>query len=139
MLEKVLGRIELLLQDTPSALILKSLKVIKKAFELYGINNVSISFNGGKDCTVLLFLAIYAAFKWFPVDGQRFSVIYIIEEEQFDEIDAFINEIEISIPQISLVRMQGSLRSACEVYLRENPSIQAILEGTRYSDPFSGN
>ncbi|OZJ05429.1 hypothetical protein BZG36_01614 [Bifiguratus adelaidae] len=39
-----------------------AIEVIEKAIQTYGLGSISISFNGGKDCTVLLH--IYAAVLW---------------------------------------------------------------------------
>ena len=36
-----------------------SLQIINKSIDDYGVNGISLSFNGGKDCTVILYLLRY--------------------------------------------------------------------------------
>ncbi len=80
MLNEVLERIEHMLTDEPNAKISDSLQIIRQTFELYGIEHVGFSFNGGKDCTVLLYLILYATYKWFSSSPHKLATIYIMEE-----------------------------------------------------------
>ncbi|KAF8523036.1 hypothetical protein JB92DRAFT_3140888 [Gautieria morchelliformis] len=89
----------------------EALDVIYDVLETYGEDRVSLSFNGGKDCTVLLHLYAAALFRWrqqrqqsnaIPVaatsseavshtaSSRPIPSIYIAPLSPFDELEAFI-------------------------------------------------
>ncbi|TFL03813.1 hypothetical protein BDV98DRAFT_525429 [Pterulicium gracile] len=83
--------------DGLSALIREALEVIDSALDSHGYENVSLSFNGGKDCTVLLYLFACAAAKRNPVSTEpRRSLIsiYIPVPSPFPVLETFIDRCE---------------------------------------------
>ncbi|EIN14448.1 adenine nucleotide alpha hydrolases-like protein [Punctularia strigosozonata HHB-11173 SS5] len=81
--------------DDPLApLILEALHVIEEAIDTHGQEHVSISFNGGKDCTVLLHLFVGALTRKSTeiALGKAIPSIYIPLPSPFPEMEAFIEE-----------------------------------------------
>ncbi|KAK6363492.1 hypothetical protein TWF730_000924 [Orbilia blumenaviensis] len=54
-----------------------SLLAIAKALEVYGLDHVAISFNGGKDCLVLLILILAVLDEYFTRDAQKPATDFI--------------------------------------------------------------
>ncbi|KAK6499779.1 hypothetical protein TWF481_010137 [Arthrobotrys musiformis] len=48
-----------------------SLLAIAKALEVYGLDHIALSFNGGKDCLVLLILFLAVLDEYFTLDAQK--------------------------------------------------------------------
>ncbi|KAH9171105.1 hypothetical protein EDB89DRAFT_1974228 [Lactarius sanguifluus] len=135
-------------------LVKEALDVIDDALDEYGPNKVSLSFNGGKDCTVLLHLYAAALAKR-NVDPST-PAIYIPVPSPFPALEAFIS----SAPRVynlsvftcathSPTATSGSptagddiqtngadgMRGALEGFLARFPTVEAILVGTRRTDP----
>lgn len=68
-----------------------SLKVLEECFDKYPLESVCLSFNGGKDCTVLLHLTHLYLAKFYPKRSKALKVLYIRPKDPFDEIEEFIN------------------------------------------------
>ena len=115
-----------------------TIQFIKDCCTKYGIEHLSISFNGGKDCTVLLYLCLYVFEKYFLQKESKLMVIYVVENEPFREIQEFVADCGINHPQLSISLCKGKLKNAFQEYLHENPTITGILDGTRHSNPFAG-
>ena len=60
--------------------VLEAIDFIKQVIQDYTLENCSISFNGGKDCTVLLHLCRLAILS-LGLDWSQFSVIYFSSRE----------------------------------------------------------
>ncbi|KAI0316571.1 hypothetical protein OF83DRAFT_1047284, partial [Amylostereum chailletii] len=70
----------------------EALEVIDKALDTYGTDNVSLSFNGGKDCTVLLHLYAAAIAKRAPSTSRKIPTLYIPVPSPFPALESFIDE-----------------------------------------------
>ncbi|KAG0130643.1 hypothetical protein HOY82DRAFT_368060 [Tuber indicum] len=123
-----------------------SLGVIEEALQRYKLENLSISFNGGKDCLVLLilFLAslpphLASPSKSAPnASGQsgeeKINSVYVTTTHPFPQVDAFVQTC-ITTYHLSLTRYSQPMKSSFERYLQENPNVEAIFVGTRRTDP----
>ncbi|KAL2160455.1 hypothetical protein VTH06DRAFT_1143 [Thermothelomyces fergusii] len=136
-----------------------SMGVIQEALRRYGPNHVSLSYNGGKDCLVLLVLImaclpVYASSLATAADDlgrtetiadprvatspvlphNHLQAIYIVAPDPFAEVEDFV---ETSAKQyhLDLKRYALPMRSALEAYLKDRPTIRAIFLGTRRTDP----
>ncbi|THH04762.1 hypothetical protein EW145_g5285 [Phellinidium pouzarii] len=80
--------------DTPIATLVKeALQVIDQALDTHGQEHVSISFNGGKDCTVLLHLFFAALGRREHVSSNfRIPTLYIPLPSPFEDLEKFIDE-----------------------------------------------
>lgn len=132
-----------------------AIEVIEDAIDTYG-EHLSLSFNGGKDCTVLLH--IYAAVlhrhrrRVSPSSATSTTAttplsiptIYIPMPSPFPEMEAFI-EASAELYTLDLFRVpcaEGSsgkkgMKEALELYGHVKPGVKAILIGIRRGDPFS--
>ena len=66
-------------------------QIIEKCFDQFTVDETFISFNGGKDCTVLLNLI--CSFCVQRKYKQRVKLLYFQEAGAFPEVDEFINDI----------------------------------------------
>ncbi|KAF4461282.1 fad synthetase [Fusarium albosuccineum] len=138
-----------LLRDVQSQLRI-SIDVVEEALEKYRPEQISLSYNGGKDCLVLLIVILacmgrrYYQFDSSTTNGtsdstassppEKIQSVYIVAAHPFPEIDEFV---ETSSAEYSLevARYVLPMKKGLEIYLEERPSIKAIFVGTRRTDP----
>jgi FAD synthetase len=131
------------------------------AYETNRPGELSLSYNGGKDCLVLLILIlaclpgpISSPFPSTSTDGaettdptsaerqlstaepELLQAIYIAPRDPFPEVEEFV---ATSTKQyhLDLRRYSVPMRPALEAYLRDRPAVKAIFLGTRRTDPHS--
>ncbi|KAI6038594.1 hypothetical protein EDC04DRAFT_2569561 [Pisolithus marmoratus] len=165
-------------QEPISVLVKESLDVIEQSLATYGPERISLSFNGGKDCTVLLHLYTAALARRYPTT-QSITAVYIPIPSPFLELEHFIAQAAksyglhlftcvlpsgIPLPIESVTPLETTpgtqqsgydfpgtrnplnlpvgearggegMRRALELYKSRFPHIQAILVGTRRTDP----
>jgi FAD synthetase len=105
---------------------------------LHSLPSLSLSYNGGKDCLVLLilYLSLLSTHSHLPA---LLSAIYIPPDHPFPSVDAFVASSSTRY-HLSLQHYHHpSMRLAFTHYLADNPSIRAIFVGTRRTDPHGGN
>lgn len=110
-----------------------ALSVIEKAVESYKIEEIPLSFNGGKDCCVLLHLLYIVLTKQevFP----KLKVLYFSHPNSFSEVNTFVARcVQLyglnleTLPPLSLSILQQQV---------DKLSMKAIFMGTRSTDPRS--
>jgi FAD synthetase len=111
----------------------RTIEILKKGIDLYGPKAIGLSFNGGKDCTVLLHL--YHQLLLDTGYGRPIRVLYVTTNDPFPEIDEFIQSCQSY--NISVETIMGSMKDALDVFIKSNPTTKAILIGTREGDPYS--
>ncbi|KAN0111740.1 hypothetical protein V8E52_008120 [Russula decolorans] len=134
-----------------AALVKEALEVIDDALDEYGPDKVSLSFNGGKDCTILLHL--YAAALAKRTIHPSIPALYIPVPSPFTALEAFTfhaaRVYDLSIftctsprfvetsRRFGDVSINGTenMREALELYRARFPTVEAILIGTRRTDP----
>ncbi|KAI0718546.1 hypothetical protein C8T65DRAFT_693694 [Cerioporus squamosus] len=169
--------------DPLAAPVKEALEVIDEAFETWGCarpalavrqDRVSLSFNGGKDCTVLLHLVAASIGRRTSTSTSTSSsssppkplaAVYIPVPSPFPQLEAFIDEAASAyhldlfhcpppadpLPVESVptpgaaaapvlerpkhVKGGEGMRLALEMYKARFPQVEAILIGTRRSDP----
>lgn len=115
---------------------LEARKIVSRAFHIArSPAELCVAFNGGKDCTALLYLVLAEWLQKFP--GTPMPVLYIVDkpEEVFPEIDAFVRETvsELPIELIEISRLPTP--AALAELLRMRPEIRSVFMGTRKTDP----
>ncbi|KAH0831198.1 adenine nucleotide alpha hydrolases-like protein [Lanmaoa asiatica] len=70
----------------------EALDVIENTLDTYSLEKVSISFNGGKDCTVLLHLYAAVLAHRTPFNTKPIPAVYIPVPSPFPELEDFIRE-----------------------------------------------
>jgi FAD synthetase len=105
----------------------------------YDLDKVLVAFNGGKDCTLMLYLILKKAKELENVKG-KLRLMYIREpkDETFPEIHDFVEETKRKFGLESIEVDSGDLRGGLERIIREHPEVSAIFMGTRWTDPNAG-
>lgn len=104
---------------------------------------ISLSYNGGKDCLVLLILILAC----WPASIQpstastkqhlpRLQCIYIAPPDPFREVEDFVATTTDEY-YLDLARYALPMRQALDIYLEETPNVKAVFMGTRRTDPHS--
>ncbi|CAG8462920.1 6340_t:CDS:2 [Ambispora gerdemannii] len=118
--------------ETPNPLqasVKHSLEIIEEALNRYGANGLALSFNGGKDCTVLLHLFSAALYKFTQKFGEKIpkiQCVYITPPNPFAEVDTFVEE-SIRRYGLDLIKLKGPMKQALASYLKQRPSVKGIL------------
>ncbi|KAI9596024.1 hypothetical protein BDF19DRAFT_384570 [Syncephalis fuscata] len=126
----------------------EALNIIEEAIDRYGLNGVAVSFNGGKDCTVLLHLWTAVVMRHLRKTGNtdkdivaqlheaQVPAVYVCACEPFPQVDAFTEQFARKFG-LQLCRKQGSMRTGLEKFATAYPHVKAILIGTRRTDPYA--
>lgn len=110
----------------------------------FSLEEIAISYNGGKDCLVMLILILALIHKRIiredssknviPLD-YKLDSIYINSEDPFPELSSFITK-STGYYHLNPIIIKATLREGFEKYLKHNPKIKAIVVGIRRSDPY---
>lgn len=119
-----------------------SLDVFASALSRYPLSELSLSYNGGKDCLVLLVLFLASLHPHPPPEHGglvSFPAIYALPPDPFPAVEEFVQSsarvYHLSIVKYTTDPPRSTLRSSFEEYLNLNPGIKAIFVGTRRTDP----
>ncbi|KAK9450880.1 uncharacterized protein V1518DRAFT_370648 [Limtongia smithiae] len=117
----------------------ESLGVLSEALKRYSFDELAISFNGGKDCLVMLVLLLasisYHATEYTP---KRIHTVYVHSLNAFPEVDSFVTEC-VHAYSLDLIRLPSPMKEAFQKFLDAKPHVKAILVGTRRTDPNGAN
>ncbi len=117
-----------------------SLSVLEKCFSDYSADEVTVCFNGGKDCIVMLHLVkCFLAERAKSSGGGigRLQAFYVRERDPFPEVEEFVRATAEAY-NLDLVTFTDSpLKESLAKLLRERPKIKATVLGTRKGDPGS--
>lgn len=134
-----------------------SLDVVAEALKRYQFSEISLAYNGGKDCLVqlILFLAglhpstsastsqqepnASSTTHEPPAKLATIPSIYALPPDPFQEVEDFVVSsaaaYHLSITKYTTSPPSSTLRSSFEDYLARHPGIRAIFVGTRRTDP----
>jgi len=133
------GKINTWLSDCQDAglveVVRASLATMEECFTRYQPDQVSVCFNGGKDCVVMLHL-VHAVHQKIGATGTRLKSFYISEEKTFPEVDSFMTA---TVERYSLANKEfpGPMRPALAAMLEQDSAVQATVLGVRRGDPGS--
>lgn len=113
-------------------------QVIKKGLKDYGPHNIFLSFNGGKDCTVLLHLIYTVLNVIYPNCKSPIVCLYVKSEDAFPEQDKFISQCQ-TYYNLEVITVTQSIKEALNKILLMKPNLKACFMGTRRTDPYSNN
>lgn len=118
------------------------LPIIYHAIELYGIDSVSMSFNGGKDCTVLLHglysvmeLFFYENNKYDDIYSHHIKTLYVSCPDGFQDLDRFV-KLCSSKYNLELFTSFQPLKNGLTEFMENFNDLSCIIIGTRRTDPF---
>uniref|UniRef100_A0A914IER4 FAD synthase n=1 Tax=Globodera rostochiensis TaxID=31243 RepID=A0A914IER4_GLORO len=113
--------------------ILDALATIDAILDKYGaLGQVAISFNGGKDCTLLLHLFRICVVKKFGKEKRIEG--FFVEGDEFPELIAFVRKISSGY-SLEVLELNGSLKKGLAELNTVRPNIVAVLMGSRATDP----
>jgi len=108
-----------------------SIEVVQKAISEYKIDEIALSFNGGKDCCVLLHLLHIVLSKLGTLS--RLKVLYFSHPNAFGEVKGFVDKCAqlygfqlTTLPPLSVHELQQQV----DLF-----HLKAIFMGTRSTDP----
>ncbi|EKG13467.1 Phosphoadenosine phosphosulfate reductase [Macrophomina phaseolina MS6] len=115
-----------------------TLAVIQEALQRYNLDELSFSYNGGKDCLVLLVLYLCALHRHSqsaatPLPA-TIQTVYIQSTHPFPEVEDFVAESSKAY-SLTLETYNAPMKAAFASYLRDHPAVKAIFVGTRRTDP----
>ncbi|NWX09415.1 FLAD1 synthase, partial [Caloenas nicobarica] len=113
-----------------------ALRTIEEALDRYSLAQFCVGFNGGKDCTALLHLVHAAVQRRYPARQEKLQVLYIRVVSPFPEMEQFI-QATVQRYGIQLCTVEGSIREALARLKEQHPQLEAVLMGTRRTDPYS--
>ena len=117
-----------------------TIKLLHESLVKYGPDSIALSFNGGKDCTLVLDLFEKARqdfYKQNPhVIKSKLKVLYVTLLDPFEEVEEFVTE-SCKHYDLELYKLGNGMKSALKEFLILNPEIKAIVIGTRRTDPFA--
>ncbi|XP_047020008.1 FAD synthase-like [Helicoverpa zea] len=118
----------------------ESERILKECFTQYQIDEVFLSFNGGKDCTVLLDITLNVLREIYKRDdvAKELKVVYIRTNGPFSEIESFVEQIKDHYG-VTLMVTEGELKTTLQRLLDQDERLKAGLMGTRRTDPYSEN
>ena len=120
-----------------NAVVAESLAVIERAFTGYDLTNTCISFNGGKDSTVVMYLVLAAVTKNAEIaNNNKEPVIafYAHLPDCFEEETVFVRE-TVKRHNLKLMEYQtNSIKDSLWQMKRDNPEITAVFIGSRHAD-----
>ncbi|KAJ1971728.1 FAD1 flavin adenine dinucleotide synthetase [Dimargaris xerosporica] len=122
-------------EATPfGACLREALAIVEQALDQFGPNALAVSFNGGKDCTVLLELYSAALQHRYPRTLATIVATYVTHAHPFPEVEAFVAQ-AVQRYGLDLVRTQGPIKPGLFAFIAQRPLTKAILVGTRRDDP----
>ncbi|XP_041099020.1 FAD synthase [Polyodon spathula] len=113
-----------------------ALRTIEEALNQFSVSEICVGFNGGKDCTALLHLYHAALQRRAPEAKEKLQALYIRTVSPFPEMERFIQD-TIKRYDLQIYTVQGSIREALGDLQSQHPQLQAVLMGTRNTDPSS--
>ncbi|KAI0899549.1 putative FAD synthetase [Annulohypoxylon nitens] len=131
--------------------------VIDEALRRYRPEELSLSYNGGKDCLVLLILILASLPSSVslqpsqppatqpttspsslttppPPFPRSLQALYIRPHQPFVEVDDFVSATTEKY-HLDLTTSNQAMKPALTAYLRERPEVKAVFVGTRRTDP----
>lgn len=118
-----------------------TMRIYRDALKDFGLGSLSISYNGGKDCLVMLVIYLAAIYDHYLKDGEKISEInsvYINNEETFREQDVFLKE-SVATYGLDFVPLRSNMKQGFEEYLAKKSEIEAIIVGIRRIDPYGAH
>ncbi|VEN33904.1 unnamed protein product, partial [Callosobruchus maculatus] len=136
--EYQLDDLSIKIYQSKEAHIRQAIDNIEECIRRYGPENIFLSFNGGKDCTVLLHLYnIVLKLKYPDFKGKIFCS-YVKTSNIFPEQTKFIEYCKVYF-NLQIEESTRPMKEHLEHILNIRPNLKACLMGTRRTDPYSAH
>lgn len=107
--------------------------------DTFDLNCLLIAFNGGKDCTLLLFLVLSRIACLRNTAGSiRLMYIKDTTDETFPEVADFVEKTKKEMRLESIEVESGNMKDSLMKIVDEHPEVRGIFMGTRATDPNAG-
>ncbi|XP_031747303.1 FAD synthase isoform X2 [Xenopus tropicalis] len=113
-----------------------ALRILEEGLDTYSLDKICVAFNGGKDCTALLHLFHAAVQRKYPERKDHLQALYIRIVSPFPEMEQFMQSTTKRY-NLRIYTIQGYIKQALMDLKAEQPNLEAVLMGTRRSDPYS--
>lgn len=121
-----------------------SISIIEKTLSRHSLDEIAISFNGGKDCLVMLIIFLACLYQRYTDQGESTQIqdlealpcVYVQGDHAFPEVEGFIKECNVKYC-LDTVKYSLSLKESFAQYLVSRPAIKTILVGIRRADPYA--
>nr|XP_033326019.1 FAD synthase isoform X2 [Megalopta genalis] len=111
-----------------------ALVILQECYNKYQHEDTFISFNGGKDCTVVLHLAATVS----KLQNYSTLLCLYVTADPFPEIDSFVERAK-QYYNLQLIRKERPILKALNSLVEERKNLKASLMGMRMGDPGSEN
>lgn len=117
----------------------RSIEILEKCLDEYQTSEIFLSFNGGKDCTVLVHLVQSLLLKRYNNlrDFPKLNAVYIRTESPFKEVEDFIYEAAQRY-NLQLITEDGPLQKGIQKIVNSKKDFKVSILGIRRSDPCGG-
>ncbi|XP_048366507.1 FAD synthase isoform X2 [Sphaerodactylus townsendi] len=113
-----------------------AVQIIEEALEQYPLSKLCVGFNGGKDCTALLHLFHAAVQRRYPERTEKLQALHICTVSPFPEMEQFIG-LTAERYNLHICEVHGNIKQALADLKLQQPELDAVLMGTRRTDPYS--
>lgn len=111
----------------------------------FRFNELALSFNGGKDCLVLLILLLAGLHRklvrsptYLSDSSSRLQCVYVQCQSAFPAVDRFVEACNERY-QLDTTTMKLDMKQALARYLDKTPHVKAVFVGIRRTDPFGAD
>ncbi|QPG74687.1 hypothetical protein FOA43_002020 [Brettanomyces nanus] len=122
------------LHKETQTMVRNTLKIYEDVLNDYSMEELSISYNGGKDCLVMLVIYLAAIYEKTR-EGSLINSVYINNEEAFEEQDKFLDN-TVKYYGLDFIPIRSEMKEGFERYLEMKSQIKAIIVGIRRIDPY---
>ncbi|XP_046611852.1 FAD synthase-like isoform X1 [Neodiprion virginianus] len=91
---------------------------------------IFVNFNGGKDCTAVLYLLATVV----KLRGAPPPVCLYVSDDPFPEVDEFVDN-AVNFYGLEILKMKGSIREALQLFLDSHKNLKTGIMGMRRGDP----
>lgn len=113
-----------------------AIQTIEEALDRYTLPKLCVGFNGGKDCTALLHLFHAAVQRRYPGTTEKLQALNIHTVSPFPELEEFIQDTARRY-NLNVLNVHGNIKQALADLKVQQPHLEAVLMGTRRTDPYS--
>ncbi|XP_076169670.1 FAD synthase isoform X2 [Ptiloglossa arizonensis] len=111
-----------------------ALQIVQECYKKYKPEDTFISYNGGKDCTVVLHLVASVA----KLQNIPSLLCLCVRADPFPEVDSFLEK-ATQYYSLKLVKKKYPMQPALQSFLNERKNLKGTFMGMRKSDPGSEN
>ncbi|KAH7309596.1 hypothetical protein B0I35DRAFT_84100 [Stachybotrys elegans] len=139
----------------------ESMAIVEQALNQYEPDQFALSWNGGKDCLVMLVILLASIARCYPRHDpskadepngtstssslssstsfpEKLHAVYIVSAQPFAEVDEFVESSSAEY-HLDTARFTSSMKDGLGEFLKRDQNIKAVFVGTRRTDPHGEN